>query len=348
MIMRFSWLSWKPPEISPEAELQLAQTLAIHGKGNRVSAFLGFSESRFFAVHGTGLFYLGGTVVCAFFNSFVAALFGIGFVIYYLSIPIALFRYNAWLNCTERKYCLPAKATRPNTQAPPDDNPFYEAVADEMEQERLDKVVWTRAIANSAGDEKLAKSLYIRYRVQTLSEARAQQAREQHQAQVLERERQKQHEREAQQAAACKQAEERDWGFLRALGVIAFSAIVIVGLIVWVNSSAPTNTLQAASQPIPQPQSQSDISSLAITPQHKLAELQTEYDALTKRRAALDLKNSDQVSVLNNDVAEYHRKLKKAQTDASWRIIQDDWQRTQRENAEQHAKWLKQHQIERR
>lgn len=316
MIMRFAWLSWKPPDISPEAELKLAQTLAAHGQGRFISSFLGLSDSRFSEVHGTGLVYLGGTVVFAFFAPVVAALFGIGFVIYYLSLPVALSRYVAWLTRIERKYRLPPTAAPPGPSASPDDNPFYEAVAREIDQQRIDKVLWTRAVANSAGDDKLAKSLYIRYRAQALLSAHTQQAREQHEARVLERERQTQQERQAQEAAARKQVEERQQGCLIVFAVIIGIVIlfVVIGSIGGTSQSQPASSTDVAPANPRSAIAKRRVATRAAL-EKRFADLQTEYDALAARRAALDSSKFDELGAFNRDAADYTRRVTEARAE---------------------------------
>ena len=46
---------------------------------------------------------------------------------------------------------------------------FDAAVADEIAKGHLDRILWTKAFANSGGTESATKSLYVRYRVQQLA-----------------------------------------------------------------------------------------------------------------------------------------------------------------------------------
>jgi len=58
------------------------------------------------------------------------------------------------------------------------DDIFYSTVAAEIEQGRIDKVLWTKAFSHSGGTEAATKSLYVRYRVEQLAEeARSSQLR---------------------------------------------------------------------------------------------------------------------------------------------------------------------------
>lgn len=200
-MMRFAWVSWKPPDLAPESELQLAQTMSAIGKTPFIKRFWGFSarelppsEDSFFGTHAAGLFYVGLIIAGFLFLDwsgpppqkgsgggalmlFVAAGW-LGAIIFYCSMIVAAGRYAAWLTSIERRCRLPT-ATPPSGNAASDDNAFYGVVAGELDQDRIDKVLWSRAVANSAGDDKLAKSLYIRYRAQSLQDAQTQQARTQ-------------------------------------------------------------------------------------------------------------------------------------------------------------------------
>jgi len=309
------WLSWKPPDISPEAELQLAQALAAQGRGRFVSSFLGFSESRFSDVHTPGLIYLGATIVFAFFAPVVSALFALGFVIYYLSFPVALARYVAWLRSIERKYSIPPSATPPNNPSiATDDNPFYEVVAGELDQNRIDKALWTRAVANSAGDDKLAKSLYIRYRVQALQDAHMQHARTEHEAQVLERERQKATERQAKEAAARKEAEERSKGCGIAL-LVCLGLFVLFAVIASIGGGQSQSTAPAYAPPpsttLPTPSLDERRAAINQT----FAVLDAEYRALAARRASLRPDDSEQLATFNRDAADYTRRVQQARAE---------------------------------
>ncbi len=52
----------------------------------------------------------------------------------------------------------------------PDDDFLYAQVAQEITDGRIDKTTWTRAFAHSGGAEDATKSLYIRFRVESLRE----------------------------------------------------------------------------------------------------------------------------------------------------------------------------------
>jgi len=55
-------------------------------------------------------------------------------------------------------------------------NKFYDQVASEIQQQTMVAGLWTRAYAEMNGDEAKARALYIRYRVQQLSENSPEQA----------------------------------------------------------------------------------------------------------------------------------------------------------------------------
>lgn len=57
------------------------------------------------------------------------------------------------------------------------DEQFYAAVADEIARGYIDKVLWTKAFANSGGEEVATKSLYCRLRAEQLQSASEQQHR---------------------------------------------------------------------------------------------------------------------------------------------------------------------------
>lgn len=67
----------------------------------------------------------------------------------------------------------------------PDDDPIYATVADEISQGQYERATLARSLADSGGNEAVAKSLYVRYRVLQLNEKQEQvssagaQAREQ-------------------------------------------------------------------------------------------------------------------------------------------------------------------------
>jgi hypothetical protein len=48
------------------------------------------------------------------------------------------------------------------------DLPFYDAVADEIAQNRLDRGLWLKALAECDGDEPHTRALYIRWRTAVL------------------------------------------------------------------------------------------------------------------------------------------------------------------------------------
>ena len=55
---------------------------------------------------------------------------------------------------------------------------YYKAVAEEISRRHIDKATWTRAFAESGGDQAVAKSLYCRYRAEQLAAASQRQARQ--------------------------------------------------------------------------------------------------------------------------------------------------------------------------
>lgn len=55
------------------------------------------------------------------------------------------------------------------------DEPYYEAVSTELLNKQIKPALWTKAYAESCGNESLAKSLYIKLRVKELREAVTQQ-----------------------------------------------------------------------------------------------------------------------------------------------------------------------------
>ena len=71
----------------------------------------------------------------------------------------------------------------PNRSTPPndEDDKFYEEVARELQDKPMIPGLWTKAIAETGGDDPKARALYIRYRVQQLAanEARRQESVEQ-------------------------------------------------------------------------------------------------------------------------------------------------------------------------
>ena len=48
---------------------------------------------------------------------------------------------------------------------------YYKAVAEEISRRHIDKATWTRAFAESGGNQAVAKSLYCRYRAEQLAAA---------------------------------------------------------------------------------------------------------------------------------------------------------------------------------
>jgi len=66
-----------------------------------------------------------------------------------------------------------------------DDEKFYQVVADELREGRINDALWTKAIAKSMGDEHKTKAVYIQLRVdQLIEEERRTQAQEKLQEQV--------------------------------------------------------------------------------------------------------------------------------------------------------------------
>ncbi len=213
--MHFAWVSWTPPNLDSESELQFARAISSFGKAPLIKQFCGLqspelprSKNSFFETHAAGIFYLVLSLIGLFLidwsqtskiqNSdyrtyraqpaqaekytaspleIVVVCGWIGGGIFYGSMVIAALRYSMWLSTIERKYQIPRRRRiLPRSQSAENCH-LYEIVAEEIEQGLLEKVAWTRAIAESTGDEKLAKSLYIRFRVQTLEENESQKAR---------------------------------------------------------------------------------------------------------------------------------------------------------------------------
>jgi hypothetical protein len=72
------------------------------------------------------------------------------------------------------------------------DDSFYAMVAEEISSGAIDRTTWTKAFAHSGGSEEVAKSLYIRFRVEQLREQSRRSAEEfnrQQQTAVVERRR---------------------------------------------------------------------------------------------------------------------------------------------------------------
>jgi hypothetical protein len=51
-----------------------------------------------------------------------------------------------------------------------DDDQFYQAVAEELRENRINDALWTKAIARSGGDPNKTKALYIQMRVSQLTQ----------------------------------------------------------------------------------------------------------------------------------------------------------------------------------
>ena len=66
-----------------------------------------------------------------------------------------------------------------------DDEKFYQTVADELRESRINDALWTKAIAKSMGDEHKTKAVYIQLRVdQLMEEERRAQAQERTRAEM--------------------------------------------------------------------------------------------------------------------------------------------------------------------
>jgi hypothetical protein len=52
-----------------------------------------------------------------------------------------------------------------------DDEKYYQAVADELRQNRINDGLWTKALARCQGDENKTKATYIQWRVEQLMQA---------------------------------------------------------------------------------------------------------------------------------------------------------------------------------
>ena len=336
MIMHFAWVSWKAPDLAPDSELNLAKAISAYGKTPLVKRFLGLSPSElppskepFFETHAAGLIYLGVFLACFTFgdwdapppkkasfgsaSQFVGILSLFGAAVFYGSMAIAVGRYTAWLASIERKYFISRRPTSSPASARPEDNGFYEMVADEISEGRVDKVAWTRAVANSAGDENLAMSLYVRYRVQALQEAHTEQARAAHEAQVQGWERQRFHEREAREAAAREQAEEDRKTFWV---VVTFVILIFAIMKAAIDSHSESSSLPAAVVPqMPQLAQKTTLADRKAAADKMLSDLDTEYRVLVSRRSSLDPSDSEKVAAFNRDAADYTRRTQLARAE---------------------------------
>jgi hypothetical protein len=337
MIMRFAWVSWKPPDLSPEAELQFAQAMSAVGKAPFIKRFWGLSprelppsENSFFETHAAGLIYVG-LILAGFFlldgNSpppkkgsggdaltLFVAVGWLGTIIFYGSMVVAAGRYATWLTGIERKYRIPPNQAPPPQNQTADDNAFYEAVAREIEQGQLDKVIWTRAVANSAGDDKLARSLYVRYRAEALQEAHSQRTRAEHEAQVLARERQKFQERQAKEAADRNQAEANQKGCgIAVLVVIGFFVLIAVINGISDSSSQPSSSYSPPSPPRTPPTP--SIADRRADLARRFTALDAEYRELSARRASLDPNDQEQIAAFNRAAADYTRRTQEARAE---------------------------------
>ncbi len=328
--MSFAWVSWEPPELSPEAELQLAHVMSAIGKVPFIKRFWGLnprelppSEESFFERHAAGLIYLGLILAGFVFLDWngpappkgsgseplmiFVAVGWLGAIIFYGSMLVAASRYATWLGNIERKYCVPRHQTPPPKDEAGDDNAYYATVAREIEHGHLDKVIWTRAVANSAGDDNLAKSLYIRYRAQALQEAHLQQARSKHETQVLARERE---ERQQKEAAARKRDEESQEGcvvaFLVCIGLVFFVAIMFN---ISESTSQPSGAMARRS---PKPPSTPSFSERKAMLARRFTELDAEYRVLLARRANLNLNDPERIAAFNRDATKYTRRAQEA------------------------------------
>lgn len=337
--MRFAWVSWKPPDLSPEAELQFAQTMRAIGKAPFLKRFLGLSshelppsENSFFKTHAFGLIYIGLILAGFIFLDasgplpkkgsggealvLFVAIGWLGAIIFYASMLVAAGRYARWLASIERKYRTPLPPVPPPTNQPVDDNAFYEVVAREIDQGQLDKVIWTRAVANSAGDDKLAKSLYVRYRAQALQKTYSQRVSAEHEALVLAREQQKFQERRAKEEAARNQSEEDQKGCSTTLLVI-IGFFILLGIINAISDGSSRSSPSAGSaSPTPPPTTPSIVERRTVLAR-KFTELEAEYRALAARRASLDPNDSQQIAAFNRDAANYTRRTQAARAEKS-------------------------------
>ena len=316
--------------MSPEAELQLAKEIGAIGKTPFIKQFLGFSprelppsKDSFFETHAAGLVYLGLIIAGFMFLDWHAtpikkgsddnalilfvSIGWLGAIIFYGSMLVVAGRYATWLTSIESKYRISLKQAPLPQNFPIDDNAFYEVVAGEIEQGQIDKVIWTRAIANSAGDDSLAKSLYVRYRVQVLQEA----SRAEHEAQILAQEHQR---RQAEEAAAREQAENNKTGcgiaLLVVIGIFIIGIFILMGvcnpLLDVPSNPSSTYTASTAPQPTPSPAAQ------IIILERKFTELDAEYRALSVRRVKLDANDPEQFAAFNRDAADYTIRIQKA------------------------------------
>lgn len=89
-----------------------------------------------------------------------------------------------------------------------DDEVFYEAVANELEQGNLHKGLWTKALTLAAGSEVAARPLYVAMRVEQLKREDAEEVRK-----------------------AREQAQHRVAVGCLVVLLVIFAAIVLVGIV---------------------------------------------------------------------------------------------------------------------
>lgn len=359
MIMRFAWVSWNPPASDPQSEFQIAQTISSVGKAPLIWLFCGIPSAElpdrkasFFATHAAGLFYFALILIGMFnldqdqkphvrdsiypnFESYSAPKRGsrvsavellsawgwIGGGIFYGSMVIAAVKYSSWLTTVEGKFHLPRRQNPTSANSHAEDSEFYKIVADEIDNGQLDRVSWTRAVANSGGDPLLAKSLYIRCRVQLLNDARAEQERAAQcarEAEILRAEQAKHQQRQAREAAASNES-----GPFGLVAAFTFCAFAIVFMVVQLGaltrdererSTASTLHATPTSTPAPKEKPTAVPSGIDETVQLErvFIELEKEYQALLARRASLTLSNPEEVHAFNRAAADYTRKVQEA------------------------------------
>ncbi len=78
----------------------------------------------------------------------------------------------------------PSRLTIPVPTIPESDDWAFEKVVDELETNTTDKVLWTRAFAESGGDENKTKALYIQRRVKVFVETERKRLAEEHAREV--------------------------------------------------------------------------------------------------------------------------------------------------------------------
>jgi len=156
-------------------------------------------------------------VVCIATNFFCGALVGL---IFYFG--------SGWL----------AKRKEMKSKQPEDDK-FYDEVARELQEKAMVPGLWTKAFAETGGDDAKARALYIKYRVAQLSETSRQQ---------LEEDRIAKHQQEKQRLDAIETDKQNARSDLHRfayilLGIVFFMLTVFFGLLGLTQFAEPDGSL---------------------------------------------------------------------------------------------------------